>query len=76
MKRKVTIYFRNNTSAEYTTDVLPYCIGDNTINCIIDSITGEVIFDNIGRYIAPDYEKYFKQNKIDVISLFKNAITI
>ena len=40
----ITSYFKDGTSADYTTDILYLLKTDNTVETITDGITGEVIY--------------------------------
>lgn len=40
----ITAYFKDGTVADYTTDILYLLKTDNTVETIIDGITGEVIY--------------------------------
>lgn len=40
----ITAYFKDGTSAEYTTDILNLLKTDKDVICITDGITGEVIY--------------------------------
>lgn len=41
----VTAYFKNGTSADYTTDILDMLKDDNTVAFITDGETGEIIYE-------------------------------
>ena len=41
----ITAYFKDGTSAEYTTDILNLLKTDKDVTCITDGETGEIIFE-------------------------------
>lgn len=42
--KKITAYFKNGQSANYTMDIYDLLITDADIDCITDGETGEIIF--------------------------------
>lgn len=41
----ITVYFRNGSSAEYTTNIWGLLVTDPTVECITSAETGEILFE-------------------------------